>query len=119
MNQDQLSLIHAQLNEMKKQLLVKNAELVKQEHASDPLDQAQQEMQSMVQLRQKSLDTDLLSEVEMALYKIQCGEYGYCEISGEPISIQRLQANPTSRTSIEEQERLEHTRMVHRRTAIS
>ena len=96
---DQLSSIHSRLLTMKQQILSQHTESVEQEHPSDPLDQAQHEMENLVQLRKRALDTDLLSGVEKALYRIQCGEYGYCEISGEPIDIRRLQANPTSCTT--------------------
>ena len=112
---DQLTSIHTRLLTMKQQILSQHAESIEQERPSDPLDQAQHEMESLVQLRKRALDTDLLSGVGKALYKIQCGEYGYCEISGEPIDILRLQANPTSCTSIEEQERLERTQTLRQR----
>ena len=92
---------------MKKQILLNNSSSIVADQHSDPLDQAQEATQYMVQLRKKALDTDLLSEVEKALYRMQIGEYGYCEISGEPIDSRRLLANPISRTCIEEQENLE------------
>lgn len=110
MNDVQLSYIQSRLESMRQQLLSTDLEAVASERPSDPLDQAQQEMQYLVLLRKRSFESDLLSEVEKALYRIQQGEYGFCEISGEQIDIRRLLANPTSRTSIEEQERLERIR---------
>ena len=112
MTDEQLAYMQTRLLMMKEQLLVSDTESIDSGRPSDPLDQAQQEMQFLVYLRQKSLNTDLLSEVEKALYKIQYGEFGFCEISGEPIDIRRLLANPTSRTSIEEQERLERSQLM-------
>jgi DnaK suppressor protein len=112
MTDEQLAYMQSQLLKMKEQLLGSDTDSIEPGRQSDPLDQAQQEMQFLVHLRKKSLDTDLLSEVEKALYKIQYGEYGFCEISGEPIDIRRLLASPTSRTSLEEQERLERNQLM-------
>jgi DnaK suppressor protein len=112
MTDEQLAYMKTQLLLMKEQLLESDTDSIETARPSDPLDQAQQEMQFLVQLRKKSLDTDLLSEVEKALYKIQYGEFGFCEISGGPIDIRRLLANPTSRTSVEEQERLERNQLM-------
>lgn len=114
-NKEQLASIHARLSAMKKQLVSPMSDQAEQERSSDPLDQAQQEMQHLVKLRKMALNSDLLSDVEKALYRIEVGEYGYCEVSGEPIDVRRLLANPTSRTSIEEQERLEREQAISQR----
>lgn len=106
----QLTALQSRLLSMKEQILSNNSCSIGADRHSDPLDQAQEVTQSMVQLRKRALETDLLSEVELALYKMQIGEYGYCEISGELIDSRRLLANPVSRTGIEEQEKLERQR---------
>lgn len=114
-NKEQLASIQTRLSAMKKQLLTTVTNSAETGRSSDPVDQAQQDSQQLVELRKMSLNSNLLSDVEKALYRIEIGEYGYCEISGEPIDVQRLLANPTSRTSIEEQERLELNQTIRQR----
>lgn len=80
---------------------------------ADPIDQAWQEEQWMIRLKRRAQQTDLLTEIDKALHRVTTGEYGYCELSGEPIDVRRLLANPLSRTTVEEQDRLERSQMKH------
>ena len=57
---------------------------------------------------------DRLSDIEKALHKMNIGEYGYCERSGERIAIARLLAYPTSRMTLEEQTRYEYEQQTQR-----
>ena len=56
----------------------------------------------------------LISKIELALQRIENGEYGYCEETGEPISLKRLDARPIATFSLEAQERHERREKVHR-----
>jgi len=106
MNREQLRFIRELLLEMRRTIYA--AEPVPEPaRLSDQLDQAWQEEQWMIQLKRRAQKTDLLSDIDKALHRVNIGEYGYCELSGEPIDINRLLANPVSRTTIEEQTRLE------------
>lgn len=55
-----------------------------EDHPSDIVDQANQETPWMVQIKMRSHESDLLSDIEKVLYKVECGRYGYCEHSAEP-----------------------------------
>lgn len=74
----------------------------------DEVDRAGQQMaaQQWQALQQRAKEQ--LQEVNEALKRMDEGEYGYCEETGEPIGWQRLQANPTARLGIEAQRRREH-----------
>jgi DnaK suppressor protein len=77
------------------------------QQASDPVDRAQAESLFMLQIRMRSMQSDLLSEVNQALQRMEQGNYGFCEVSGRPIEIGRLLAQPTTRMTVEEQTRIE------------
>ena len=77
------------------------------ERCSDDADKAGEETAWLVAVKKRASDNDLLSDIEKALYKMETGEYGYCERSGQPIEVARLLAYPTSRLSLEEQTRHE------------
>lgn len=112
MNEEQLAFIRELLFDMRQKLQAEEKTTATLEHqsserSSDMVDQANQEEHWMVQIKVRSHESDLLSDIEKALYKVDSGNYGYCEYSGEPIDIRRLLARPTSRTTIEEQTRRE------------
>lgn len=109
MDQEQLSYIRQLLLEMKLSLgaVVSPISEANEQRFPDQMDQASQEEQWMVELKKRSMETDLLNDIDMALHRVDTGQYGYCELSGEAIDIKRLLANPVSRTTIEEQTRLE------------
>jgi DnaK suppressor protein len=116
MNEDQLEYIRELLLDMRNRFAGEQLLTTTQtERHSDLADRAHQEEQWMLSIRKRALDNDLLSDIDKALYKVERGEYGYCETSGEPIDIKRLLANPTSRTSVEEQERVEKIDQLNRR----
>ncbi len=76
---------------------------------SDPLDQALSESERSITLRTRDRERKLIVKIEQALQRIENGTYGYCEFSGEPISIKRLEARPIATMSIEAQELHEST----------
>ncbi|PAU74563.1 RNA polymerase-binding protein DksA [Halomonas salipaludis] len=77
------------------------------ERDSDELDQAAFEEELRLQLRQADRETRLLANIEEALRRIDSGDYGYCEETGEPIGIPRLLLRPTARLCLEAKERQE------------
>jgi DnaK suppressor protein len=75
--------------------------------APDPADRATLEEEHALELRARDRERKLLKKVEGALMRIDSGDYGYCEETGEPIGILRLLARPTATLTIEAQERRE------------
>jgi DnaK suppressor protein len=76
---------------------------------SDPNDAATQEEEFRLELRTRDRERKLISKIDQALNRIKDGSYGYCEDTGEPIGVKRLEARPIATLSIEAQER--HERM--------
>ena len=74
---------------------------------SDPNDAATQEEEFRLELRTRDRERKLISKIDQALSRIDDGSYGYCEDTGEPIGIKRLEAIPIATLSIEAQERHE------------
>ncbi len=75
----------------------------------DELDRASMETDKALDLRTKDRARKLISKINDALKRIEDGTYGYCEETGEPIGVERLEARPVATLSIEAQER--HERM--------
>ena len=65
-------------------------------------------------MRTRDRARKLISKIDQALERIENGTYGYCEESGEPIGLRRLEARPIATMSIEAQERHERMERVHR-----
>jgi DnaK suppressor protein len=65
-------------------------------------------------LRTRDRQRKLVSKIDAALRRIEDGEYGYCEETGDPISLRRLGARPIATMSLEAQERHERREKVHR-----
>ena len=107
------------LQELKQEILDESRETVEamQESAtniSDLVDRASAEADRALELRTRDRQRKLISKIDSALRRIENGEYGYCEESGEPISLRRLIARPTATLSLEAQERHERREKVHR-----
>ena len=75
----------------------------------DDVDRASLEADKSLDLRTKDRARKLISKIDEALERIEDGSYGYCEETGEPIGLERLEARPIATLSIEAQER--HERM--------
>ena len=75
----------------------------------DNVDRAAHEADNSLELRTRDRQRKLISKIDEALRKIESGTYGYCEETGEPISLKRLEARPIATLSVEAQER--HERM--------
>jgi len=65
-------------------------------------------------LRTRDRQRKLISKIDSALRRIETGEYGFCEETGEPIGLRRLEARPIATLSLEAQERHERSEKVHR-----
>ena len=83
-------------------------------HLPDIADRASSETEKALELRTRDRQRKLIAKIEAALRKIDTGEYGYCEETGEPISLRRLDARPIATLSLEAQERHEREERVHR-----
>ncbi len=81
---------------------------------ADLADRASVETDRALELRTRDRARKLVSKIDQALDRIDNGTYGYCEESGEPIGLRRLEARPIATLSIEAQERHERMERVHR-----
>ncbi|KMK66867.1 transcriptional regulator, TraR/DksA family [Puniceibacterium sp. IMCC21224] len=80
----------------------------------DVTDRASEETDRALELRTRDRQRKLVSKIDAALRRIDEGEFGYCEVTGEPISLKRLDARPIATMSLEAQERHERREKVHR-----
>jgi DnaK suppressor protein len=80
----------------------------------DIADRASSETDRAIELRARDRQRKLISKIDAALQRIDDGTYGYCEETGEPISLKRLDARPIATLSIEAQERHERRERVYR-----
>jgi DnaK suppressor protein len=80
----------------------------------DFADRASSETDRAIELRARDRQRKLIAKIDDALTRIDDGTYGYCEETGEPISIKRLEARPIATLSIEAQERHERRERVYR-----
>jgi len=80
----------------------------------DVADRASSETDWSVELRTRDRQRKLTAKIDSALARIESGEYGYCEVTGEPISLKRLEARPVATMSLEAQEAHERKERIHR-----
>ncbi|MEG3164066.1 RNA polymerase-binding protein DksA [Sphingomonas sp. PB2P19] len=81
---------------------------------ADLTDRASSETDWSIELRTRDRQRKLVSKIEAAIRRIDDGEYGYCEVTGEPISLARLEARPIATMTVEAQERHERNEKVSR-----
>lgn len=84
------------------------------ENHPDLVDRASSESDRALELRTRDRQRKLISKIDEAIMRIDDGSYGYCEETGEPIGLPRLEARPTATLTIEAQERHERSERVHR-----
>jgi DnaK suppressor protein len=84
------------------------------ENHPDIADRASSETDRAIELRARDRQRKLIAKIDAALARIEDGTYGYCEETGEPISIRRLEARPIATLSLEAQERHERNERVYR-----
>ena len=80
----------------------------------DVTDRASSETDWSIELRTRDRQRKLISKIDAAIRRIDEGEYGYCEVSGEPISLGRLEARPIATMTVEAQERHERHEKISR-----
>lgn len=80
----------------------------------DVADRASEETDRALELRTRDRERKVVSKIDAALRRIEDGSYGYCDDTGEPISLKRLNARPIATYSLEAQERHERKEKVHR-----
>ncbi len=83
-------------------------------HRPDQMDRAQIETNAALDLRTRDRERKLLQKIESAMRRIEDGSYGYCEDTGEPINLSRLEARPIASLSLHAQESHERMERVHR-----
>ncbi|WP_298672463.1 RNA polymerase-binding protein DksA [uncultured Sphingomonas sp.] len=81
---------------------------------ADLSDRASSETDWSIELRTRDRQRKLIAKIDAALRRIDDGEYGYCEVTGEPISLGRLEARPIATMTLEAQERHERQEKVSR-----
>jgi DnaK suppressor protein len=86
--------------------------------ATDILDQSNAQTKIFFDFGKKDRQTKLLYEIDLALARIESGEYGYCEITGDDIGLKRLEARPIATRCIEAQEQFERLTISRVRAAI-
>lgn len=119
MNDRQLEYFRRKLIVWKQELLDQSAETIDNLQDSaravpDLADRASEETDRALELRTRDRQRKLVAKIDAALRRIENGEYGYCEVSGEPISLKRLDARPIATMTLEAQERHERREKVHR-----
>ncbi len=119
MNDRQRSYFRAKLINWKSDILREareTLEILQQENANHPdlADRASSETDRAIELRARDRQRKLIAKIDAALQRLEDGTYGYCEETGEPISLRRLDARPIATLSIEAQERHERREKVYR-----
>ncbi len=119
MNERQLEYFRRKLIAWKGELLDNSRETLEglqdsARNVPDIADRASEETDRALELRTRDRQRKLVSKIDAALRRIENGEYGYCEVTGEPISLKRLDARPIATMTLEAQERHERREKVHR-----
>ena len=119
MNENQKEFFRRKLIEWKDSILDQSRDTVQtmQEDTTnipDLADRASVETDRALELRTRDRQRKLIAKIEAALRRIEDGSYGYCEVTGDPISLKRLAARPIATLSLEAQEMHERRERIHR-----
>ncbi len=119
MNERQREYFRIKLLAWKDEILAETRSTIsslQQETVSEPdlADRATSETDRAIELRTRDRQRKLIAKIDEALRRIEDGSYGYCEETGEPIALSRLEARPIATLSLEAQERHERRERVHR-----
>ncbi len=119
MSERQLAYFRKKLVNWKREILDDAARTVEGMQSStlqrpDLNDRASEETDRALELRTRDRQRKLISKIDAAIRRIDEGEYGYCEVTGDPISLKRLEARPIATMSLAAQEQHERKEKVHR-----
>ncbi|MFS4582788.1 RNA polymerase-binding protein DksA [Phaeobacter sp. C3_T13_0] len=119
MNDRQQEYFRRKLHDWKQELLAESRDTIEglqdnTRNIPDVADRASEETDRALELRTRDRQRKLVAKIDSAIRRIDEGEYGYCEVTGEPISLKRLDARPIATMSLEAQERHERREKVHR-----
>ena len=119
MNDKQLEYFRRKLLNWKQELLAGTKDTIEglqdsTRNIPDVADRASEETDRALELRTRDRQRKLVAKIDSALRRIDEGEFGYCEVTGEQISLKRLDARPIATMSLEAQERHERREKVHR-----
>lgn len=119
MNDRQVEYFRGKLNDWKSELLAGSRDTIETmkdgtRNIPDVNDRASEETDRALELRTRDRARKLVGKIDAALRRIDEGEFGYCSVTGEPISLKRLDARPIATMSLEAQERHERREKVHR-----
>ena len=119
MNEQQLKFFEKQLHDWKNSILAEAQGTLNQLQDGpirepDLNDRASSETDWSIELRTRDRQRKLVAKIDSALRRIKEGEYGYCQVTGEPISLARLRARPIATMTLEAQERHERQERVSR-----
>jgi len=119
MNARQLEYFRRKLIVWKQELMDQSAETIEGlqdsgRNVPDIADRASEETDRALELRTRDRQRKLVSKIDAALRRIENGEFGWCEVSGEQISLKRLDARPIATMTLEAQEKHERREKVHR-----
>jgi DnaK suppressor protein len=119
MNDRQLEYFRRKLLNWKAELLAGSRDTIEAlqdgtRNIPDVADRASEETDRALELRTRDRARKLVSKIDAALRRIEDGEFGYCSVTGDQISLKRLDARPIATMSLEAQERHERREKVHR-----
>ena len=119
MSEPQREYFRRKLMRWKEEILRESRETIQNLQAettpfADLADRASTEAERQLELRTRDRQRKLIAKIDAALRRLEDGSYGFCEETGEPISLRRLDARPIATLSIEAQERHERRERVYR-----
>ncbi|MHA3976555.1 RNA polymerase-binding protein DksA [Halovulum sp. GXIMD14794] len=119
MNERQVAWFRKELTKWKESILAESKGTIEDmqegtRNIPDVADRASEETDRALELRTRDRQRKVVSKIDSALRRLDEGSYGYCEETGEPISLKRLMARPIATLSLEAQERHERREKVHR-----
>lgn len=119
MNERQVAWFRKELTKWKESILAESKGTIEDmqegtRNIPDVADRASEETDRALELRTRDRQRKVVSKIDSALRRLDEGNFGYCEETGEPISLKRLMARPIATLSLEAQERHERREKVHR-----
>ncbi len=119
MNPKQLKFFEAQLNAWREEILAESRDTLSSLQdgpiqEADPNDRASSETDWSIELRTRDRQRKLIAKIDSALRRIEEDEFGYCQVTGEPISLPRLRARPIATMTLEAQEQHERNERISR-----